>query len=191
MCGRFFVDAKNREIDRLLEQLGPRAGDIRLGEVFPSNPALALAKGARGAAPRVMIWGFPRWDNKGLIINARAESALEKPLFRSALLKDRMVAPASGFFEWASALAGGKDKYFFSAADSGPLYLAGFGKGFPDSPDPRFVLLTVPANDSVKFCHARMPLLIPEGDVAAWLDGENLPSFLSRVPQPVAAAKWG
>lgn len=191
MCGRFFVDAKNREIDRLTERLGPRIEEIKLGEVFPTNKALVLAKGDGGFAPRVMAWGFPRWDGKGSIINARAESALAKPFFREALLASPLVIPASGFYEWRpNPATGRKDKYYFYAPGEEPIYLAAFGERFPDSPaDGSFVALTTAANESVEFCHARMPLLFAGAQIDAWLNGDDPRALLAVKPAELLARK--
>lgn len=190
MCGRFFVDKKAREIDRLLERLGSGADEIKAGEIYPTNIALTLVKGNTGPAPEGMEWGLPRWDGKGSIINARAETALEKPMFRSALLASPLAVPASGFFEWKANPEGGKEKFLFHSDDGGLLYLAGFGKRSADSIR-RFCLLTTEANDSVKWCHNRMPLLLGEDELEAWISGENVREFLARRPMVVQAEKVG
>lgn len=188
MCGRFFVDKKDREIDRLLKRLGGGADEIKLGEIFPANLALTLVKGEDGSIPKGMEWGLPRWDGKGVIFNARAETALEKPMFRSSLLANPLAVPASGFFEWKDAPDGGKEKFFFHSADGELLYLAGFGKHYSDSP-PRFSILTTEANDSVKNIHNRMPLLVARDELEEWMAGDNISSFLARRPIEIVAEK--
>ena len=47
-----------------------------------------------------MGWGFPRFDGRGLLINARAETAAERRTFRECVLHRRCVIPAKGFWEW-------------------------------------------------------------------------------------------
>ena len=188
MCGRFFVDAKDREIDRLLEKLGAGAGEIKIGEIFPTNRALTISGGESGPAPEGMEWGFPKRDGKGVIFNARAETALEKPMFRSALLNNPIVAPATGFYEWTPNAAGGKDKYLFRAPDGSLLYLAGFGKIFPGA-GKRFTLLTRDANDSVTPYHSRMPLILSRDETEAWLRGEDPAFFLKKTPAALLVIK--
>lgn len=191
MCGRFFVDVKNREIDRLLDELGPVRDQVKTGEIFPTNQALALSAKNGKIVPEALAWGFPRWDGKGVIINARAESALSKPMFRDALLSDPILLPANGFYEWlADSHSRNKTKYLFLQADRAPLYLAGFKKNFigEDIPE-RFTILTTRANDSIRFCHDRMPLLIPENEIGEWLLGGRLRYFLDKTPPNLLAEK--
>jgi putative SOS response-associated peptidase YedK len=67
-------------------------------------------------------------DTKVAPINARAETAADKPMFRHALRKRRCLIPASGFYEWM-ALAGEKQKqpYCFRPKDERPWAFAGCG----------------------------------------------------------------
>lgn len=190
MCGRFFVDAKNREIDRLIESLQSDSPPARLGEVFPTNNALVLAQGSIKSEPRVMQWGFPRHDNKGVIINARAESALAKPMFADALRNNPIAIPASGFYEWKSAPdKKQKDKFLFR----GPaplLWMAGFWNTF-NTPTgdhtPCFTILTTAANESVLPWHGRMPLLLEENQLDGWLNGTHIQPILCQKPINVQA----
>ena len=47
-----------------------------------------------------MSWGFPQYQKKGLLINARAETALERKMFRDSVLHRRCIIPAKQFYEW-------------------------------------------------------------------------------------------
>lgn len=188
MCGRFFVDAKNREIDRLIEALSSDAPSFKVGEIFPTNNALVLGLQDGKESPQVMSWGLPRWDGKGVIFNARSESAMEKPMFRNALLHRPLVIPSSGFYEWKSGL-NGKDKYFFRA-DTPLLYMAGFWKEATDTEGesrPYFTILTTAANPSMQDYHHRMPVLLREDEKLPWLTGEARSEILNREPFPVRA----
>lgn len=191
MCGRFFVDAKNREIDRLIESLSPDSPPVSFGEVFPTNNALVINLGNNSPAPQSMVWGLPRWDKKGAIINARSETALEKPMFRDALLNRPLVIPASGFYEWKKADGCGKEKYFFSAREP-LLYMAGFWKEMKDDLGevrPYFTILTTAANAAMSGYHDRMPVLLREEEKLPWLYGENRKIILSREPFAVQARR--
>lgn len=184
MCGRFFVDAKNREIDRLLEGLAPDSPLPKTGEIFPSNNALVLAN----SAPCVMQWGFPRHDGKGLIINARAESALQKPMFAQALRKNPLAIPTSGFYEWRAG-QNGKEKFLFHGQQP-LLWLAGFWNTFKNKDgliEPRFTILTTAANASVRPWHERMPLLLGAEQLEQWLAGTNIQNIIGQIPMSVQA----
>lgn len=190
MCGRFFVDAKNREIDRLLAMLPEDAPAVKLGDVYPSDRALVLRRREGEIVAEAMSWGFPRREGKGLIINARGETVNEKPTFKFAARKNPLAIPASGFYEWESVVGQkGKNKYLFKKADEGILYLAGFWRAYEeeDAAKRRFVILTETANADVSFCHERMPVLLGEKEIRGWLWGEyareslnaNFPALLA------------
>lgn len=188
MCGRFFVDAKNREIDRLIDSLAPDSPPVKLGEIFPTNNALVLGMKDGVPVPAVMSWGFPRWDGKGVIFNARAESAMKKPMFSSALRHNPLLIPASGFYEWKK-LDNSKEKYFFTG-DRPLLYMAAFWKEINDDLGevrPYFTILTTEANASMRPYHSRMPLLLSEDEKMPWLRGEDRSAILSSEPNFVHA----
>lgn len=191
MCGRFFVDAKNREIDRLVESLSPDSPPVSFGEIFPTNNALVINLEEGSPSPQSMLWGLPRWDKKGVIFNARSETALAKPMFRESLLNRPLVIPASGFYEWKKADGGGKEKYFFSA-EVPLLYMAGFWKEIKDDLGeirPYFTILTTAANDAMSGYHDRMPVLLREDEKLLWLNGKNREQILSREPFAVQARR--
>lgn len=193
MCGRFFVDAKNREIDRLLEALPPCSPAVRLGEVFPTQIALTLILKNQRIMPMAMSWGFPRRDGKGSIINARAESALNKPMFSKALRHNPLVVPVTGFYEWKSASGQKrKEKFLFSPADSSLLYLAGFWSEFEDDQgiiSPHFTILTCDADAFMREWHDRMPVTIQASELKTWLEGKNRQEFLDRCVSALAVIK--
>lgn len=181
MCGRFFVDAKNREIDRLLELLPKDEPIPRTGEVFPSNHAFVITGKDGMVAPRSLQWGFPRSDGKGLIINARTETALTKPLFARSLRSRPLAIPVSGFYEWKSVPGQKKkDKFLFRGPDE-LLWLAGFWNIFPEN-EARFTILTTEANASIQPWHDRMPVLLAPDHLDEWLSGKNLLPTLKEKP---------
>lgn len=189
MCGRFFIDAKNREIDRILESLQPDSPQVKLGEVFPTDIALVLTGQNGKITARAMSWGFPRRDAKGVVFNARAESVLEKPFFRKSFLERPLAVPGSGFYEWKS-IPGQKRKvkYLFQG-DAPVLYLAGFWNKFDDVSGQCFTILTTAANESMMPLHERMPVLLHANEVPLWLAGKGREVFMRRIPYRVHAVK--
>ena len=85
MCGRYYVDDETaREIEKLVRDLDRRLKMERTGDVFPSQNAMILKGEGNHLAAEQMRWGFPGFEKGKLLINARAESALERPTFRES-----------------------------------------------------------------------------------------------------------
>lgn len=78
------------------------------GDVYPSAVVPMLAQ---HETPLFARWGYERFDKKGLLINAQAETATQKPTFRKDFFERRCLIPANGFYEWTE-----ENKKFFSAA---------------------------------------------------------------------------
>jgi putative SOS response-associated peptidase YedK len=117
------------------------------------------------------------WFHAEQIINARAETVTEKPMFRRSVAFQRCVIPATGFYEWDSA----KHKYFFQMPGQ-PIYLAGIYDTINGVNC--FIILTTAPNDSVAPIHDRMPLLLSHEQVRPWLvdAGAALELLCSRPP---------
>jgi len=157
------------------------------GEVFPTNIAPVIA----GDGPMAAKWGFPRWKGAGVIINARAETAFEKSMFRRPLLERRCVVPSNGFYEWSHV--GGqkkKDKFLLRVPGERVLFMAGMMSIFPgaDGNDySAFVILTTNANESVSTIHDRMPVILAPDERDRWLrDGAFMESALHRAGPALA-----
>ncbi len=176
MCGRYYADDDTiREIARLvgeIDKTGTEAGDI-----LPSRQAAVITGLGHPLAAARMAWGFPKFDGKGLVINARAESALEKRSFRESVLHRRCVIPARGFYEWNKE----KEKFTFERPDRDVLFMAGCFCPF-DGQD-RFVILTTAANPSVSPVHSRMPLILERDELTAWVrDDTAAARLLEKAP---------
>ena len=125
MCGRYTVFTEQeiiemREIlDEINRNFGGQAAQLKTGEIFPTNLApVIIAEGGIMAA-RPMFWGFPKWKGSGVIINARAETAADKPIFRSSLATRRCIVPSTGFYEWKRVEGKKqKDKYLINLSDN-------------------------------------------------------------------------
>jgi putative SOS response-associated peptidase YedK len=156
-------------------------------EVFPTNLSPVLVPEPGKAAPLLMKWGFPKWDGKGVIINARSETALDKKMFRVPLMKQRCAIPSAGFYEWRLE-QGKKQKYLFRLPDTKALYMAGFFDTFGS--DNAYIIITTQANETMAPYHDRMPLLLPPGSIDKWL--YDLPFALdflhARCDAPLVAA---
>jgi putative SOS response-associated peptidase YedK len=180
MCGRYnFTVEQSDEILEILEKLNAKfqGKEARTGEVFPTNLAPILIEEKMEVSPTLSNWGFPKFDGKGVIINARSETAFEKKTFRDSLLNRRCIIPSTGFYEWNSD----KQKILFRLEGTNALYMAGLYARYGD--EMRYVILTTEANESIQDVHTRMPLIIPKQDIKTWImDYSATNDLLKRVP---------
>jgi putative SOS response-associated peptidase YedK len=124
-----------------------------------------------------MKWGFPGRNGSGVIINARAETANGKPMFRNCVLQKRCLIPASGFFEWKETAPKNKEKYMLLPVEENILFFAGIYNIFRNDSGslyPAFVILTTAANDSVSPIHDRMPYILTGDKKSIWLYDDKL-----------------
>jgi len=121
-------------------------------------------------------WGLiPSWakDASGAsrLINARSETAFEKPSFRSAFKYRRCLIPADGFYEWQ----GEKDQkqaYFIHRPDRQPMAFAGLWEEWKSAGEVRrtCTILTCAPNDLMAEIHDRMPVILAPSDFEPWLE---------------------
>lgn len=170
MCGRytFYTDKELREIDEIIEQISNdiQREKMKTGEIFPTNvvPVLVPSQHEEGKEnAKLLVWGFPNYAGKGVVINARSETAKEKRMFRSGMERTRCVIPSTGFFEWDQK----KRKYLFQTAVDSMLYMAGISNEFDG--ENRFVILTTSANQSISDVHHRMPVILQRNEIQPWL----------------------
>lgn len=107
-----------------------------------------------------------------MLINARAETAADKPSFRAAMRHRRCLIPADGFYEWTGA-AGAKRPHLIRPRAGGPMPLAGIFEnwlGADGSEIETVAILTVAANAAMSVLHDRMPAIIAPEHFDAWLD---------------------
>ncbi len=186
MCGRYYVDDETaREIEKLLWQMGERkrqeslqaVSRIAAGDIYPGKAAPVLSAKDGSITCGWQHWGFPGFEGKRLIFNARCESALEKPMFRDSILHRRIVIPAAWFYEWNPR----KEKNIFCRSDMPILFMAGLGRRYEDGE--HFVILTTAANASMEPVHDRMPLILERQEIAEWMFRDaKTESFLHKTP---------
>ena len=197
MCGRYtlvnpmaFVDAFGPALVRAPLQ-GPRYNVAPTQEV----PVLFVQEAQR--VLEVMRWGLiPPWAKDPAIgsrmINARAETAAQKPSFRSAFRSRRCLLAADGFYEWKK-VGSVKQPMYIRVDEGKPFALAGLYEIWsPDQTD-RIVsctILTSEANTLLKSIHPRMPVILPHEHHEAWLDSSlSDPAKLQPMLRPFDAAR--
>lgn len=173
MCGRYYVDDETaREIERIVRTIGTEVKNQKTGDIYPSQTATVLTGNLQRLSARTMYWGFPQYNRKGLLINARAETVLEKKTFRDSVLHRRCVIPAKQFYEWDAE----KNKVTFFRNDAPVLFMAGFYNRFQE--EDHFIILTTAANASVHPVHDRMPLLLEAEELEEWIYEDGLLDFM-------------
>jgi putative SOS response-associated peptidase YedK len=149
--------------------------------IAPTTPVLVVKASPQGRIATFHLWGLvPSWSkDPGIgakLLNARSETAAEKPSFKHALKHRRCILPASGFYEWQPQGKGVKQPYWIHRKGGGLLAMAGLWETWQgpngEELDTCTVLTTVP-NEVMAPIHDRMPVLLGRGDYSAWLDGAH------------------
>ena len=165
MCGRFTNTTTPEELMR-------RFGVIITGNlhprwnVAPSQSATVIIRDGLQTAAISAEWGLrPSGGKKTILINARMETANEKPTFSRAFLHSRCIVVASGWYEWSAP----KTPWHIKLCNGGVLPMAGLF--FRLGAQSRFVILTSAADQKLKKIHHRQPLVLGAGDEENWLNG--------------------
>jgi putative SOS response-associated peptidase YedK len=146
--------------------------------IAPSQPVAIVRNTPAGGREMALVrWGLiPGWvkDPRAFknLINARSETAAEKPSFRAAMRHRRCLIPADGFYEWKGA-PGSKRPHLVRPRAGGPMALAGIFEnwlGADGSEIETMAILTVAANAAMSALHDRMPAIIAPEHFDAWLD---------------------
>ncbi len=177
MCGRYTLTTP---VEKLAEEFGisePAPDLPPRYNVAPTQSVATVVEVGEGRRLELMRWGLiPSWADDPEIgnrmINARSETAAEKPSFRAAFKKRRCLIPADGFYEWQK-LGGGKQPHHIRVKGGGPFAFAGLWEVWrpEDGPEVRScTILTTEANDLLAPVHGRMPVILPPENYDLWLD---------------------
>jgi len=162
MCGRYYVDDEfDRKVEALVNEISERMFAGTVTDRCPSDRAQVITLKQGKPSLGQMSWGFSGKDNK-LLINARAETAHQKPTFCDSLENRRILIPASGFYEWDQL----HQKYTFTLPENELMLFAGFCHR--EESGERFIIMTTEANESMWPVHDRMPLLIAPSEMQVW-----------------------
>ena len=178
MCGRFTITS---DFPSILKRFGLRQ------EEFPFHPRYNLAPGQH--APVItqnscrqvysMKWGLvPHWakdPNVGFkMINARAETVVDKPSFRHPIRHKRCLIPADSFYEWRKEPSTkSKTPFRFLLKERKLFAFAGLWEEWmtpQGTPLQTFSIITTPANKLVSPIHDRMPVVLRREDEDTWMD---------------------
>lgn len=194
MCGRYTLSVPLSNLVDAFDVDPPTFDYPPRFNIAPTQDAPIIAQDKDGRRMGLLRWGLvPSWAKDlsmgSRMINARSETAHEKPAFRSAYRKRRCLIPADGFFEWRKASSPGETKtpYWIHRADGEPFVMAGLWERWkPEVGDPvfSFTILTTEAAPSIRDVHHRMPVILPLSEGARWLDPNEDPSDLRGLLRP-------
>ena len=181
MCGRYYLE-NTIETESFIEKMmksplvrrwNATSAVLTSGEMHPTDVVPVIASNRAGnQSVFPMKWGY---TGKTLLINARVETASEKPTFRGDWKMHRCIVPASYYFEWEhikgdNGKSSAGSKYVIQPKDASVTWLCGLYR--MENGLPHFVILTKPAAEDICFIHDRMPLIMPEDIVSEWIKPE-------------------
>lgn len=196
MCGRFTQFAEPNELERAFH----KKFDFKYrGPSYNVAPTQSVAIVTEEAIIQARFGLVPVWAkdvNTGYsMINAKAETILEKPTYKGLFRHTRCLVPATGFYEWLGDK--GEKRPFFFTVKRRPLFsFAGLysvredaeGRDFAS-----FTIITTTPNSLVGKVHDRMPVILNKDDEGTWLntpaeDSEELMPLLASYPASKMAA---
>jgi putative SOS response-associated peptidase YedK len=197
MCGRYVIktppDLMRRAFGYTEQPNFPPRYNVAPTQPIP---VVRIENGRRSFA--LVRWGFiPAWvedpRNFSLLINARAESVLDKPAFRNAMRRRRCLIPADGFYEWQQD--GARKRPHFAAARA-LVAFAGIWEPWmgPNGEEMETAcIVTTPANRTLRSLHDRMPAVVAPEAWDLWLDCANVDAetacaLLAPAPEDTFAA---
>jgi putative SOS response-associated peptidase YedK len=178
MCGRFALSILPAQFQRVFGCAPPEGLAARYN-VTPDTAIVIVRAGPEGTPEAVFArWGLlGPWmkeaNDPGRQINARSETAAEKPMFRDVFRKSRCLIPAMGFYEWQKAGGGPSRPFYIALASGEPFAFAGLWRAsrlVDGTVLETCTILTTDAYPSLKPIHHRMPVILPEASQALWLD---------------------
>lgn len=174
MCSRYRLmepEDDDEELEAIIAALSRRpvgAPPVKLsGDICPTDRAAVIASN-RALAPGVfaMCWGYAG-AGRAPVINARSETAHERPMFEGGMKSRRCLIPASWYYEWERR---GRERVRYAIAPKGAgiMYMAGLYRITAEGA--QFTVLTREAAADIAFIHPRMPVILPREALADWID---------------------
>jgi putative SOS response-associated peptidase YedK len=182
MCSRFTQLKSWSDLIRIyrITAAAPAPNALARYNIAPTQQVAVIRQAGGGGRELLsMRWGLvPSWAKDETIgnrmINARAETVLDKPAFRNAMRQRRCLIPADGFYEWQKRDKGGRQPYRITRLDEEPFAFAGLWEQWDKTRDRPPLLsctiLTTNANALVAPIHDRVPVMLTADDFAMWLE---------------------
>lgn len=196
MCGRFAQRSDPKRLAREFKVTEVPEVEARYN-IAPTQEILGVLAATDGREMKFFKWGLiPSWAKdtamSGRLINARSETVEEKPAFREAFKKRRLLIPADGFYEWQKT-EGKKQPFFFQMRDESPFGFAGLWERWEGKEGHAInscTILTTAANEVLRPVHDRMPVILAPDDYELWLDEDvRTRELLKDLLRPYPAAE--
>jgi putative SOS response-associated peptidase YedK len=180
MCGRYTLHQKSKDISKRFNVAAPQ--DIHDNfNVAPGQIMPIVTETEAGRQLELMKWGLvPAWAKDPKIgyklINARAETMFEKPMWRNAIRKRRCLVPADGFYEWKKLTddkKARKQPYYIHPKQTELFAFAGIWESWHDAEGMEwktYSIITTEPNKEMADIHDRMPVILHKEDESSWLD---------------------
>ncbi|MGB3245338.1 MAG: SOS response-associated peptidase [Sulfitobacter sp.] len=195
MCGRMAVTLPH---DAMVQVFGAAPANalpaVPNYNVCPTTDVHIITSDSDGQRRlAAMRWGLiPSWYKKPnggpLLINARAETIVEKPAFRSAVRERRGLVVASGFYEWTKDAEGGRDPWYITRSDASPIAFGAIWQDWRQEDGSKLAtcaIVTTGANVAMQQIHHRMPVIIEPDDWPLWLGeaGKGAAPLMRAAPE--------
>ena len=174
MCGRF---SRIQGKDIIMDYFGlTKAKTIDPSfNVSPKSDAAVITQQEPNLLSS-MNWGLVPWWSKTReftydYINVRSETIFEVKTSSRLVRKNRVLVPASGFYEWKN-LGNRKIPFYFTLKKRQLFAFAGIYSKWELEEQPlyTFAIITTDANSLVGKVHHRMPVILSENNTNYWLD---------------------
>ena len=212
MCGRYTLRSSPQQLMSLfgvasLPEFSPRYNIAPTQQVLAfravdssgwadSGVSRSSADAVLGVVrrPALLRWGLvPRWAKDlsvgSQMINARSETAAEKPSFRSAFVSRRCLIPADGFYEWEKRADGRKQPWWIHQPGQSVFAMAGLWESWIPPGGSEAIetctILTTAAGPDVAGLHDRMPVILAAADWDLWLSAAASKAQLQALLQPL------
>ena len=201
MCGRYTLSDTGEMLDEVLVELQVDAHTEAAEQVLeprfniaPTQQVPAIREDGGRRRLTHLRWGLvPFWADDlkigNRMINARSETAANKPSFRNAYKRRRCLLLSAGFYEWKK-LGGAKQPFHIHRPARRPLTFAGLWERWDKGLEPgepaveTCTILTTSANETVRDLHDRMPVILDGDARGLWLDSTSDPASLAEIMKP-------
>jgi putative SOS response-associated peptidase YedK len=182
MCGRKTL---TKDIQSIIKEMAIESW--RDSESYQQNYNIAPTQSSlvmvdnMGRHAKIMKWGLiPNWATDASIgsklINARAETLLEKPSFQHLVPTQRCIVLSDGYYEWKRSNSRAIPYYIYHP-EKKILPMAGLWdiwKNISGENLFSYTIITTMSNSDLKEIHHRMPVILDYKNIDPWIKVNNI-----------------